>query len=67
VIRESAFLLTASYAVGNNIGPYGDREEIQVFVQKVLPHCDILYIRLSSSGRRYVAAQCVAWTHEVCY
>nr|CAB3258206.1 BTB/POZ domain-containing protein KCTD3 [Phallusia mammillata] len=40
------------YNIGNNIGPHGEREEVQVFIQKLLPLADHLYIRLSSSGRR---------------
>ncbi len=33
-------------------GPYGEQEDQQVFVQKVVPETDQLFIRLSSCGKR---------------
>ncbi|XP_033629547.1 BTB/POZ domain-containing protein KCTD3-like isoform X1 [Asterias rubens] len=41
-----------TYAAGNDFGPYGDRDDQQVFVQKVVPETDQLYIRLASTGQR---------------
>ena len=35
-------------------GPFGEQDDQQVFVQKVVPETDQLFIRLSSSGKRYV-------------
>ncbi|ELU16021.1 hypothetical protein CAPTEDRAFT_121615 [Capitella teleta] len=40
------------YSAGNDIGPFGERDEQQVFVQKVVSETDQLFIRLSSSGKR---------------
>uniref|UniRef100_H2YKV9 BTB domain-containing protein n=1 Tax=Ciona savignyi TaxID=51511 RepID=H2YKV9_CIOSA len=42
----------SSYAVGNNIGPHGDRDQLQLFIQKLFPLSDRLYVRVSSSGLR---------------
>ena len=33
-------------------GPFGEQDDQQVFVQKVVPETDQLFIRLSSSGKR---------------
>lgn len=35
-------------------GPFGEQDDQQVFVQKVVPETDQLFIRLSSSGKRLV-------------
>lgn len=43
--------LNYSYAAGNDFGPYGDYNE-QIFVQKVVPETDQLYVRLASNGER---------------
>ncbi|KAJ3590871.1 hypothetical protein NHX12_008819 [Muraenolepis orangiensis] len=37
---------------GTDIGPYGERDEQQVFIQRVVPDSDKLYVRLSSNGKR---------------
>ncbi|XP_051900121.1 SH3KBP1-binding protein 1 [Pristis pectinata] len=39
-------------SVGLDIGPFGDRDEEQVFIQKVVPDTNQLLVRLSSTGRR---------------
>ncbi|KAG1938693.1 SH3KBP1-binding protein [Pimephales promelas] len=41
-------------AAGTEIGPYGERDEQQVFIQRVVPDTDKLYVRLSSNGKRSV-------------
>ncbi|XP_022248778.1 BTB/POZ domain-containing protein KCTD3-like isoform X1 [Limulus polyphemus] len=41
-----------SYIAGNDCGPYGDKDDEQVFLQKVVPETDQLYVRLASSGNR---------------
>ncbi|KAL5008364.1 hypothetical protein ScPMuIL_013945 [Solemya velum] len=41
-----------SYASGNDFGPYGEQDDQQVFVQKVVPETDSLFVRLSSNGER---------------
>ncbi|XP_058976478.1 BTB/POZ domain-containing protein KCTD3-like [Musca domestica] len=40
-----------SYVAGNDFGPYGDYDE-QIFVQKVVPETDQLYVRFASNGER---------------
>jgi len=33
-------------------GPFGDRDDQQVFVQKIVPDTNQLHVRLSSTGKR---------------
>jgi len=33
-------------------GPYGEQDDEQVFIQKVVPETDQLYVRLASNGKR---------------
>nr|XP_054758380.1 BTB/POZ domain-containing protein KCTD3-like [Lytechinus pictus] len=40
------------HQAGNDIGPFGERDDQQVFVQKVVPDTDQVYVRLSSTGQR---------------
>ena len=35
-------------------GPFGEQDEEQVFVQKVVPETSELYVRLASNGKRFV-------------
>lgn len=35
-----------------NKGPFGDRDNYQVFIQKCVPYTDQLFVRLSSTGKR---------------
>lgn len=35
------------------IGPYGEQDDEQVFVQKVMPETSELFVRLASNGKRY--------------
>nr|XP_008112015.1 PREDICTED: SH3KBP1-binding protein 1 [Anolis carolinensis] len=39
-------------SVGTDIGPFGERDDQQVFLQKVVPDASNLYVRLSSTGKR---------------
>ncbi|XP_052341960.1 BTB/POZ domain-containing protein KCTD3-like isoform X1 [Oncorhynchus keta] len=41
-----------SYSSGNDIGPFGERDDQQVFIQKVIPITNKLFVRLSSTGKR---------------
>lgn len=45
-----------SVVMGNYVitflGPYGEQDEEQIFVQKVVPETDTLYVRLASNGKR---------------
>ncbi|CAB1330704.1 unnamed protein product [Coregonus sp. 'balchen'] len=40
-----------SYSSGNDIGPFGERDDQQVFIQKVIPVTNKLFVRLSSTGK----------------
>ena len=44
-----------SYSIGNNIGPHGEKDDQQLFIQKVVPDTDKLFVRLASTGKRYYA------------
>lgn len=48
-----------SYSAGNDIGPFGDRDNYQVFVQKCVPYTDQLFVRLSSTGKRLCAIKSI--------
>ncbi|KAH0631479.1 hypothetical protein JD844_005813 [Phrynosoma platyrhinos] len=39
-------------STGTDIGPFGERDDQQVFLQKVVPDASKLYVRLSSTGKR---------------
>ncbi|XP_065347993.1 BTB/POZ domain-containing protein KCTD3 isoform X3 [Cloeon dipterum] len=41
-----------SYVAGNDIGPYGEQDDEQVFVQKVVSETDKLFVRYASTGKR---------------
>ncbi|XP_011496224.1 PREDICTED: BTB/POZ domain-containing protein KCTD3 isoform X2 [Ceratosolen solmsi marchali] len=41
-----------SYNAGNDFGPFGEQDDVQVFVQKVVPETDQLFVRLASNGKR---------------
>lgn len=41
-----------SYSAGNDCGPFGEQDDEQVFVQKVVPETDQLFVRLASNGKR---------------
>ncbi|KAG8192757.1 hypothetical protein JTE90_009777 [Oedothorax gibbosus] len=43
---------TISYSAGNDSGPYGEQDDEQVFIQKVVPETDQLYVRYASTGKR---------------
>jgi len=49
----------ASYSVGNNIGPHGDRDEHLLFVQKVVPDTDQIFVRLAATGKRLMSMKSV--------
>ncbi|CAL8099797.1 unnamed protein product [Orchesella dallaii] len=51
-----------SYGTGNDCGPYGDQDDEQVFIQKVVPETDQLYIRLASNGKRICTIRSVDGT-----
>lgn len=39
------------------LGPFGERDDQQVFIQKVVPITNKLFVRLSSTGKRYIHAE----------
>lgn len=51
-----------SYSAGNDFGPFGDQDDEQVFVQKVVPDTDQLYVRLASNGERVCVIKSVDGT-----
>ncbi|PKU48922.1 btb poz domain-containing protein kctd3 [Limosa lapponica baueri] len=51
-----------SYCSGNDIGPFGERDDQQVFIQKVVPITNKLFVRLSSTGKRICEIQAVDCT-----
>lgn len=40
------------YVTKNDCGPFGEQDDEQVFVQKVVPESDKLFVRLASNGKR---------------
>ncbi|XP_032179296.1 LOW QUALITY PROTEIN: SH3KBP1-binding protein 1 [Mustela erminea] len=46
-------------SAGNDIGPYGERDDQQVFIQKVVPNASQLFVRLSSTGQRVCSVRSV--------
>ncbi|XP_030627307.1 BTB/POZ domain-containing protein KCTD3 isoform X1 [Chanos chanos] len=56
-----------SYSAGNDIGPFGERDDQQVFIQKVIPITNKLFVRLSSTGKRICEVQAVDGTTITCF
>ncbi|XP_022921061.1 BTB/POZ domain-containing protein KCTD3 [Onthophagus taurus] len=48
-----------SQAVANDCGPFGEQDDEQVFVQKVVPETDQLFVRLASNGKRVCVIKAV--------
>lgn len=48
-----------SYSTANDCGPFGEQDDEQVFVQKVVPDNDQLYVRLASNGKRVCVIKAV--------
>ncbi|OXB82804.1 UNVERIFIED_CONTAM: hypothetical protein H355_000502, partial [Colinus virginianus] len=49
----------AGCAAGTDIGPFGERDDQQVFIQKVVPDACQVYVRLSSTGKRICEVRAV--------
>ncbi|KPP77171.1 hypothetical protein Z043_103430, partial [Scleropages formosus] len=45
-------------SAGTDIGPYGERDDQQVFIQRVVPDTDKVFVRFSSNGKRQVCLVC---------
>lgn len=41
------------------LGPFGEQDDEQVFVQKVIPETDQLFVRLASNGKRVCVIQSI--------
>lgn len=41
-----------SYSAGNDFGPFGEQDDEQIFLQKVIPETDQMFIRFASNGKR---------------
>ncbi|XP_055377861.1 BTB/POZ domain-containing protein KCTD3 isoform X2 [Condylostylus longicornis] len=52
IVSLEATDMQYSYSAGNDFGPFGEQDDEQVFVQKVVPETDKLYVRLASNGDR---------------
>ncbi|XP_063628027.1 BTB/POZ domain-containing protein KCTD3 [Cydia splendana] len=51
----------------NDCGPYGEQDEEQIFIQKVVPDTDTLYVRLASNGRRVCTIRSVDGSAVSCF
>ncbi|XP_066279834.1 BTB/POZ domain-containing protein KCTD3-like isoform X1 [Branchiostoma lanceolatum] len=56
-----------SYGAGNRIGPFGEQDDEQVFVQKVVPETDKLFVRQSSTGKRVCVIKTVDGSPLSCF
>lgn len=62
IVVIDALDASLSYASGNDIGPFGERDNYQVFIQKVVPYTDQLFVRLSSTGKRVCTIKSVDYS-----
>ena len=62
IVSIEALDSSPSYAVGNDIGPFGERDNHQVFVQKVVPYTDTLFVRFSSTGKRVCTVKSIDYS-----
>ncbi|XP_072929793.1 BTB/POZ domain-containing protein KCTD3 [Epargyreus clarus] len=51
----------------NDCGPYGEQDEEQIFIQKVVPDTDTLYVRLASNGKRVCTIRSVDGSGVSCF
>nr|XP_026494338.1 BTB/POZ domain-containing protein KCTD3 isoform X1 [Vanessa tameamea] len=51
----------------NDCGPYGEQDEEQIFIQKVVPDTDTLYVRLASNGKRVCTIRSVDASAVSCF
>lgn len=52
----------ATYAAGNDFGPFGEQDDEQLILQKVVPDTDKIYVRLASNGHRVCVIKSVDGT-----
>lgn len=48
-----------TYVAGNDFGPFGEQDDEQLILQKVVPDTDKLYVRLASNGQRVCVVKSV--------
>lgn len=53
---------TLSSIAGNHFGPFGEQDDEQVFVQKVVPEMDCLFVRTAANGQRVCVIKSVDGT-----
>ncbi|XP_013183852.1 BTB/POZ domain-containing protein KCTD3 [Amyelois transitella] len=51
----------------NDCGPYGEQDEEQIFIQKIVPDTDTLYVRLASNGKRVCTIRSVDGSAVSCF
>ncbi|XP_050674971.1 BTB/POZ domain-containing protein KCTD3 [Leptidea sinapis] len=51
----------------NDCGPYGEQDEEQIFIQKIVPDTDTLYVRLASNGKRVCTIRSVDGSGVCCF
>uniref|UniRef100_A0A8D8B2L7 BTB/POZ domain-containing protein KCTD3 n=1 Tax=Culex pipiens TaxID=7175 RepID=A0A8D8B2L7_CULPI len=62
IVSLEAVDSSLSYSAGNDFGPFGEQDDEQIFVQKVVPDTDQLYVRLASNGDRVCLVRSVDGT-----
>lgn len=62
VVSLESVEVNYSYSAGNDFGPFGEQDDEQIFVQKVIPDTDQLYVRLASNGERVCVIRSVDGT-----
>jgi len=56
-----------SALAGNGIGPFGERDDQQVFIQKLVPDTDHVIVRFSSTGKRICTIRSVDGSNITSY
>lgn len=56
-----------SSLAGNGIGPFGERDDQQVFIQKLVPDTDHVIVRFSSTGKRVCTIRSVDGSNITSY
>jgi WD40 repeat protein len=59
IVSLEAVEPSISHATSNDCGPFGEQDDEQVFVQKVVPDADQLFVRLASNGKRVCVIKAV--------
>ncbi|XP_018563863.1 BTB/POZ domain-containing protein KCTD3 isoform X1 [Anoplophora glabripennis] len=59
IVALEAVEPTISHGAANDCGPFGEQDDEQVFIQKVVPDADQLFVRLASNGKRVCVIKAV--------